>query len=786
MSRATIGERIGRALGRRIPPRVRFSLRRARWRARAWRRRFVRPIAAAIEALEPRAPRSTVIAADLPEQRRDYRVLLPVSRPESADRMARVAAAMAHEHGGEVIVVSVLMPEGGRAGRHDRDAGGRQGDAPSEPSVADRIVEHPPAVRAAMARLEAAGVPSGFVVRQSNDVGGTLRREARRQRADLIVIGWSETPGAPDEADEESASPRPLPASLSAIVEYPPADVLVVAGQGEGVPSKLLVPTGIGGDSLRAIRVADILARASDGGEITLLRILPAGASLDEVERGMSMLAATAEGLSIDAEVSVVRSDGIGRRIVGLVGDGDYDGVVVAGLDETLGSDQILGGVQLRLARECRVPVLVLRRSAGELAYIVRRSWKLLFALTPTLDAADREHVESEITAGATPSVDYFVMIGLSALIAAFGLLLDSAAVIIGAMLVAPLMSAIVAVGLGVVEGELGLIRRGLKSAVRGAGLAIGVAVLAGLIYTGSRADLPTEIMSRTRPQLLDLGVAVASGAAAAYALARRSVSAALPGVAIAAALVPPLAVVGIGVANRRPDVALGALLLFVTNFVAIVAAGGLTFLLLGFGPSGEEVAEREVLRRGMRTAGALLAVVALALGAITFDLVRGSSQDRRLAAAFERIAASDEFTQFRPFEILDYEAVEVGDGSLSVSAVIQLRAELLGDFTYRVTRSIQDQLAAALDRPVALTVEIIPTRTLSAREPPSATPRPTATETPSASPSASPSSTATETPTVRPSATPSASATETQTASPPATPSPLSSPTAVPTGAGP
>ncbi len=234
--------------------------------------------------------------------------------------------------------------------------------------------------------------------------------------------------------------------------------------------------------------------------------------------------------------------------------------------------------------------------------------------------------------------------------------------------------------------------------------------------------------MSRTRPQLLDLGVAVASGAAAAYALARSSVSAALPGVAIAAALVPPLSVVGIGIATRRPEVALGAFLLFTTNFIAIAAAGGITFLLLGFGPPGEEEAEREVLRRGMNTAGGLLIAVALLLGWITFDLVRDASVERRLAEAFEQVGSSEEFTQFRPFEIVEHSYVEAADGTLQVSAVIRLLAEFLTEFTYRVARSIQDQLGAALDRSVALNVEIVPTRILSAREPPTATATSTAT----------------------------------------------------------
>ena len=90
--------------------------------------------------------------------------------------------------------------------------------------------------------------------------------------------------------------------------------------------------------------------------------------------------------------------------------------------------------------------------------------------------------------------------------------------------------------------------------------------------------QLSDEVLLRTHPNLLDLGVALASGAAGAYALCRKEVSTALPGVAIAAALVPPLATIGIGLAQWNGEVAGGAMLLFVTNLMAISGAGGMVF----------------------------------------------------------------------------------------------------------------------------------------------------------------------------------------------------------------
>ena len=148
------------------------------------------------------------------------------------------------------------------------------------------------------------------------------------------------------------------------------------------------------------------------------------------------------------------------------------------------------------------------------------------------------------------------------------GLLLNSPAVIIGAMLVAPLMSAIVGLGLGVVEGDSHLLVAAAWATFRGMILAILIGVFLGLVIPDASAT--PEIMARTRPSVLDLGVALASGAAGAYALCRKNVSAGLAGVAIAAALVPPLTTVGIGVALGRGDIAGGALLLLLTNLIAI------------------------------------------------------------------------------------------------------------------------------------------------------------------------------------------------------------------------
>ncbi|HEX9764425.1 MAG TPA: TIGR00341 family protein [Candidatus Acidoferrales bacterium] len=174
----------------------------------------------------------------------------------------------------------------------------------------------------------------------------------------------------------------------------------------------------------------------------------------------------------------------------------------------------------------------------------------------------------------------FLVLVASSAVIATFGLLLDSPAVVIGAMLVAPLMTPIFSLSVALVRGRTALLRRALSTEAYGVGLSIGVAVVVGLIVP--EPELTAEILARTQPTLFDLAVALAAGLAGAFAMVREEVSPALPGVAIAVALLPPLAVVGIGISMRRWDVAGGAFVLFLANFVAIHLVSAGVFYLSG------------------------------------------------------------------------------------------------------------------------------------------------------------------------------------------------------------
>jgi len=178
----------------------------------------------------------------------------------------------------------------------------------------------------------------------------------------------------------------------------------------------------------------------------------------------------------------------------------------------------------------------------------------------------------------------FWSMLTLSAVIATAGVLSDSTATVIGAMIIAPLSTPIMAVALGLAKRDGRTTRHSIVFVTLGAALVVGIGVVFSFVVPSSYDLLAnSQIAGRTSPGLLDLIAAIATGFAGAIAFARRDVAAVLPGVAIAISLVPPLAVVGVCLGQTAYALALGALLLFVSNFVALVLAGTLVYAVLGY-----------------------------------------------------------------------------------------------------------------------------------------------------------------------------------------------------------
>ena len=197
----------------------------------------------------------------------------------------------------------------------------------------------------------------------------------------------------------------------------------------------------------------------------------------------------------------------------------------------------------------------------------------------PFLERDERLALLQKLEENAQANIDFIIMMVLSTSLASLGLLADSTAVVIGAMLVAPLMGPLVAAGHALVQGNLSMFKRSMVVTLIGLGIGFTASLFFGVINPGFEPTL--EIEARGKPDLLDLGIAFFSGMTAAYAVGRFNVMTTLAGVAIAAALVPPLAVVGLALTHGKPLISLNALILLITNLVAIILGAAIVFRML-------------------------------------------------------------------------------------------------------------------------------------------------------------------------------------------------------------
>ncbi len=253
----------------------------------------------------------------------------------------------------------------------------------------------------------------------------------------------------------------------------------------------------------------------------------------------------------------------------------------------------VLGGMSIKLIHDLRIQLLSIRPQIAEAVTIgvfrpcglaakskFGRFARRLKAALPELTLADRISLFDRIQGGSRLTPDFIAMISLSVLIASFGLLVDNSSVVIGAMLVAPFMTPVIGVGLALAQGNLVLMKRSAIATATGLIVGISLSFVLGLFVPLD--ELPLEIISRGDPNIVDMAIAFVSGMAAAYAVSRESVAESIVGVAVAAALVPPLACIGIMFASNHILETEGALLLLLTNLAAIALGAALVFRRLG------------------------------------------------------------------------------------------------------------------------------------------------------------------------------------------------------------
>jgi len=435
--------------------------------------------------------------------------------------------------------------------------------------------------------LEKTGAEAETVtmVREETPVAEVLQR-VRKARPQWLVTGSFEFPEVAGKAQtsDELVRSSPCRTLIPIYGEKGPAEIKKI----------LFVATGRAQDQT-ALHIVDKLRRRQRA-QVTIGMVEEeTGAKAGKV--GQQTIQSLLHDAALDEEefeIKVVVDRLKHRGIKKLFGDHD---LVVVGVD-------VAGHIS------------PLRHSLGKASVaIVKRIPPLRFGAwpdwLPRINPADHAGLLHDLHRGSIWGSDFVVMLALASAIASLGLLQNSPAVVIGSMLLAPLMTPMMGVGLALQQANFELIRLCGKSIGLGFLLTLGVSFLIGFI-TPSGQTLSEEVLSRGGPNVLDLLIALFAAAAAAYAMARPRIVGAVAGVAIATALVPPACSVGVSLAFGAYLNAAGAAVLFLSNLVAIVLASSFMFSLLGITAARVLPRKRRLVQAGRL---ALLLVLVGGLG---------------------------------------------------------------------------------------------------------------------------------------------------------------------------
>lgn len=413
----------------------------------------------------------------------------------------------------------------------------------------------------------------------------------------------------------------------------------------------------------------------------------------DQLERVLQFANATDR-----VQTRVVRADDAISGIVKTAAEG-YDLMVIGASHDSTIERALFGDVVSAVVRDSKLPVLVVRRMQSPGSVLLGMLDYRLQQIVPRLAREERRDVYVRVRGGANADVSFTVLMILSSAIAALGLILNSPAVVIGAMLVAPLMGPIAGAGMALVLGDVRFMRFSFGAVLRGAVLAILVGFVLGLMPGN---NMTAEVLARTQPNLIDLGVAIFSGLAGAFALSYAPAAGALPGVAIAAALVPPLASVGISFADGQFERGFGALLLFTTNFIAIATASAFVFVVFGFRPNPTAKAQQIASRRSARLALFMLMLISIVLALATFELAR----DARRMSIIESVVREQvtsvvgpdaSVVNFNPERDVDYPALNDPADPMVITLTVQSTSIPLRATIERLQREVGLALQEAI-----------------------------------------------------------------------------------------
>jgi uncharacterized hydrophobic protein (TIGR00271 family) len=292
---------------------------------------------------------------------------------------------------------------------------------------------------------------------------------------------------------------------------------------------------------------------------------------------------------------------------------------------------------------------------------------------------------------------NFFALLLFATTIATYGVLSNSTATVIGAMIVAPLMAPIMATTAAVVMGSSrrALLAFGLTAA------GIIAVVITSFILSWIVPDITIsftsnpEIASRINPGLYALLTALGAGAAGAFIISRAEIADSMGGVAIAISLVPPLCVVGIALQQGQWDAAGGAMLLFATNYLAILLAGGIVLAVVGLGKSGASEGSARTRQRGFALFIAGILLVAIPLSLTSYQAVVRANENRIATTEVEKWLEGTTYT---------VDTVRVNDRITLVTVE--------GSGALNSLQSLANNLASTLKRPMLVKLRTIPVQT--------------------------------------------------------------------------
>lgn len=507
------------------------------------------------------------------------RVLVPVSNPRTAPHLIEFASSVCDPERGKIKALFVNVP-----------------DSPYPDAKAD--VEH------VVKRAKERGLPVEFVAVMAPNVPRGVLDAIREQNSDLLVLGFQ----APKEGKFVFGE------VTEAIARDAVVDMVVYRHAFDAELKRVVVPvTDLPGSRkalIHAIHIAEVYeipvealyvrTPADEARENTRAwsPIVQLYGTLFDLPGGQQVQPRVIEGQDL---------------VTGVVNECSKEDLVVLSVEEGHRHlDRWLFGITAqKMLRLAPGPIALVKRATEEVS-IRQQLVHQVERWIPRMTAPERSNVIQEASEIVRANTNYVVMIIISSVLASIGLLQNSAAVIIGAMLVAPLMSPLMGFGVGMVLGEANLMQRSVRTVLMGVALVLLFAFLIGVI---AGIPLPTnEMLSRGEPTLLDLIVALGAGMAGAFAMVRKDIPAALAGVAIAAALVPPICTTGLAVALGEYTLALGAGTLSLVNIIGISIAAAITFGVMGLIQES-----KSPLRQRLAVSGVVLGIMAIPLAFLLY-----------------------------------------------------------------------------------------------------------------------------------------------------------------------